>query len=307
MFITTASMVALLLIYALAGFLLSKAKLVKSEAIPAFAKVLLYVCQPALTLYSFAKVEFSKELLINMGIFFLITFFGQLLILAVSYLILRKKSRDDVRYRILNISLVLSNCGFFGVPIAEVLFPQMKEAALYCMTFSLGFNIICWTAVMAIVTGNLKYIKPRQIFLNPSTVSFAFALLLLICGIKLPELLSDGISVIGRFATPLCMLILGMRLGYTKFRVIFGGVLQYVAVAVNQIAAPLFMFLVLMIIPVDTEMKKLAYVLFACPVASNVLNFAELCGEGQENAASNVLLGTVLSVLTMPLMVLLIN
>ncbi|MDO5124014.1 MAG: AEC family transporter [Eubacteriales bacterium] len=307
MFLTTASMVALLLLYALAGFLLAKSKLVRSEAIPAFAKVLLYVCQPALTLYSFSKAEFSKELLINMGIFFLITFLGQLLILAVAYPFLRKKSRENISYRILHISLVLSNCGFFGVPVSEVLFPEMKEAALYCMTFSLGFNIICWTAVMTIVTRDLKYIKPRQVFLNPSTLSFAFAFLLLIFGVKLPDLLSDSVSVIGRFATPLCMLILGMRLGYTELRKVFVGVLQYVAVAVNQIAVPLLIFLALLIIPIDPAMKKLAYVLFACPVASNVLNFAELCGEGQENAASNVLLGTIFSVLTMPLMVLLIN
>ncbi len=307
MFLTTASMVGLLLFYALPGFLLAKTKLVKSEAIPAFAKVLLYVCQPALTLYSFSKVEYSNELLLNMGVFFLITLLGQLLFLVAFYFILRKKSEVDVRYRILNISMVLSNCGFFGVPVAEQLFPEMTEAAMYCMVFSLGFNIICWTAVMAIVTRDKRYISLKQIFLNPSTISFAAALLLLVFGIDLPQILNDGISVIGRFATPLCMLILGMRLGYTKFKTVFGGLTQYVAVLVNQIAVPAVMFLILLLIPIDSGMKKLAFVLFACPIASNVLNFAELSGAGQENAASNVLLGTLLSIGTMPLMTLLIS
>ncbi len=307
MFLTTASMVGLLLFYALPGFLLSKTKLIKEDSIPSFAKVLLYVCQPALTLYSFEKVEYSLELLKNMGIFFLITLFGQIILLVLFYFILRKKSAENVKYRILNISLVLSNCGFFGVPVAEKLFPEMVEAAAYCMVFSFGFNIICWTAVMAIVTRDKKYIKPQQIFLNPSTISFVTALIFMICKVDLPPILDDGISVVGRFATPLCMLILGMRLGYTRFKIIFGGFMQYIAVVVNQMVAPLLIFLILILLPIDEQMKNLAFVLFACPIASNVLNFSELCGEGQESAASNVLLGTLLSVATMPIMMLLIS
>lgn len=307
MFLTTATMVGMLLFYALIGFLLAKSKLLGREAIPAFAKVLLYVCQPALTLYSFSKVEYSLGLLANMGIFFGISLAGQLGLLILFYFILRKKSREDVKYRILNISLVLSNCGFFGVPVAESLFPEMLEAAMYSMVFSLGLNLICWTAVMAIVTRDKKYISPKQIFLNPSTVSFAAALLMLVFGIRLPDILSDGINIIGRFATPLCMLILGMRLGFTRWRVVFSGYIQYIAVAIKQILVPALMLLCVMFLPIDENMKKLSFVLFACPVASNVLNFAEVCGEGQENAAANVLLGTLSSIATMPLMMLLIS
>jgi predicted permease len=43
----------------------------------------------------------------------------------------------------------------------------------------------------------------------------------------------------------------------------------------------------------------------ACPVAAIVQNFAELLGEGQETGAGVVLLGTTLSALTIPLIVLL--
>ena len=48
------------------------------------------------------------------------------------------------------------------------------------------------------------------------------------------------------------------------------------------------------------------FVLTCCPVASVVLNFAELLGEGQEDAADMLLLGTILSVVTMPVMLLLL-
>ena len=49
------------------------------------------------------------------------------------------------------------------------------------------------------------------------------------------------------------------------------------------------------------------FILCAAPVASVVLNFAEMLGEGQENAANLVLLGTVFSVATLPVMTLLLQ
>jgi predicted permease len=46
--------------------------------------------------------------------------------------------------------------------------------------------------------------------------------------------------------------------------------------------------------------------MFACPVASVVLNFSEMLGQGQKTAANLVLLGTGLSAITIPLMVLIL-
>jgi len=47
--------------------------------------------------------------------------------------------------------------------------------------------------------------------------------------------------------------------------------------------------------------------LAATPVASITLNFAEMLGKGQKTAANLVLLGTILSLLTLPLMALIMN
>ena len=231
MFVTTATMVAMLLLYALPGFLMIKSKLVKADVIPGFAKLLLYVCQPALTFYSFDKADFSPSVLLNMGVIFIISLVGQLGILMLFYFFIRKKSAENVSLRIFNIAVILANCGFFGVPVAEKLFPDRSDAALYCMVFSFALNLISWTVVMAIVTRDKKYIKPRQVFLNPATISFFIAFLLFAFSLKLPSLLFEAVSVVGKFATPLCMLILGMRLGTTKFKVVFGSPMQYLAVA----------------------------------------------------------------------------
>ena len=306
-FNTTISSVALLLMYAVPGFLLMKTKLVQKEHIPSFAKFLLYVCQPCLTFYSFDKADFSPDLLFNLIIFFLIALVGQFGFLMLFFYIFRKKSKENMDYRIYNIAAVLGNCGFFGIPVVERLFPEKQDAAVYCLVFTLAFNLLCWTMVLFIITRDKKYIKAKRLILNPSTISFIAAFILFVLSIKLPSLLSEAVSLGGKISTPLCMTILGMRLATANFKEVFGKGTQYLVILLKQALMPAGVLLIVYFLPIDLFMKQLAFILFCCPVASNVLNFSELAGKGQKTAGSCVLLGTILSIVTMPLMMLILN
>ena len=51
-FLITVGTVAVMLAYAVPGFLFIKTKLIPEKHIPSFARLLLYVCQPCLTTYS---------------------------------------------------------------------------------------------------------------------------------------------------------------------------------------------------------------------------------------------------------------
>ena len=55
------------------------------------------------------------------------------------------------------------------------------------------------------------------------------------------------------------------------------------------------------------DVRTVMFIIGACPVASVVLNFAEMLGEGQEEAADVFLLGTIMSIVTMPLILQLLN
>ena len=54
-FLTTFTLIAVMLLTAGAGFLLVKAKAVNPDGISNFSKVLMFVCQPALTFYSLIR------------------------------------------------------------------------------------------------------------------------------------------------------------------------------------------------------------------------------------------------------------
>ena len=311
-FKTTLIMVAIMLAYAVPGFILIKVKAVKSDHIASFSKLLMFVSQPALTLYSFNKANYTKDLGINLLIFLGIITLAQLLFIAVFYLIFRKKM-TDVRYRIATVATTLSNCSFLGVPLLEAIFPQSPNVAVYSMMYFLSMSLLGWTLVSAIITRDKKYISVKKILINPATLSIAVSLPFFFTGFKIGiengELLGqveNMINILGKMSTPLCMLVMGMRLATVKFKSLFNNWMQYLAVAVNQIVFPLCVLGLLELLGVDSELKWSMFIMCACPVAAVVQNYAEILGEGQDIAANMVLLGTLSSIVTLPLMALLI-
>ena len=310
MFLETFLTVAIIMIYAVVGFCIIKFKLIKKESIPDFAKFLMYICQPILILYSFNKATYSSELgktlLIAAGL--IIAIFA--VFLTTFFLIFRKKYKENVAYRIYTIASCFGNVGFLGVPILEAVFKNDANALATALAISSVFlvvmNEIGWTIGSLIISQDKKYVKLTKIFLNPSIIAIYVALPLFFLGIKVPNRLDSVVTILAKMTTPLCMVILGMRLAVTPVKVVFANYKTYIIVFVKQIIMPLVMLLFVFALPIDQTVKQALVILASAPIASVVLNFSEMVGEGQEDAASLVLCGTILCILTMPLITLLV-
>ena len=259
----------------------------------------------ALIIYSLSRVEFSLAMLADMLFVFFFVLILMVTVLLTFRFIFRKKI-TDVRYRVYTLSLCFSNCAFMGVPVLEALLPDYPQAVAFSAMFSLVMNILGWTLGSAIITNDPKYMSAKKIALNPAVLSLLVAIPLFVTGVELPAELADMIALLARMTTPLCMLIMGMRLATMSVKKVFAVPAQYLIIAAKQLALPLIALLLLQLFPVDANLKTSVYIMVACPVASVVLNFAEMLGEGQETAANLMLLGTSLSVLTIPVMVLLV-
>ena len=132
------------------------------------------------------------------------------------------------------------------------------------------------------------------------------ALLIFILGIPIEGDLRNMIVTTARMSTPLSMIIMGMRLATMEIRGLFNDLRVYLTIGVKQIVMPLVAFGLVYFLPISAEVKQTFFIICACPVASVVLNFAEIVGEGQREAAKMLLLGTFLSIVTLPPMMLLL-
>ena len=310
MFLNTFLTVAIIMIYAVVGFCIIKFKLIKKESIPDFAKFLMYICQPILIIYSFNQATYTKELgktlLIASGLILAIF----ILFLGIFFLIFRKKYQEKVAYRIYTIASCFGNVGFLGVPILEAVFKDNQVALGTALAISSVFlvimNEIGWTIGSLIISLDKKYVRLKMIFLNPSILAIYVAIPLFLLNVKVPDRLDSVVTILAKMTTPLCMVILGMRLAVTNVKVVFCNYKTYIIIFIKQIVMPLVMLLFVVFLPIDTPVKQALVILASAPIASVVLNFSEMVGEGQEDAASLVLCGTILCILTMPLITLLV-
>lgn len=303
--LTAFKTVAVMLLCAVPGFLMIKSRLIKNDSISAFAKLLLYVCQPCLVVSALTGVRYSKKTATDLLIVFALILFSELLMTGIMILIFRKRYAE-ARFRIYTVASCMGNVGFMGVPVIKALLPDNPEAVAFTAAASLALNVYGWTIASAVISQDKKYISVKKIILNPATLAIIVALPLFFTNTAIPGALGEQVDLIGRFATPLCMVVMGARLACAKFSDVFLKLGNYLTVAVKQIIYPLTVLLILKLLPLGADMKCAVYIIACCPVASMVLNFSELIGKGREEAAGVLLLGTTLSCLTLPLMILLI-
>ena len=304
-FSVTLATVALMLVYTIPGYLLMKKKLVKPDSISTLATLLLYVCSPFQTVYAMQQVEYSpymvKYLAITLGLGFLLM--GG--VMAILYAITAKK-QTEVPWRICITAAVMGNCGFMGIPLLEALLPEYPQAVGFASMFFVAYNVLMWTMVSFIITRDKKYISAKKIFMNPSVIAMGISLVMFFAKIRLTGQVSDVVSLLSKMCTPLCMLILGMRLALVPIKPMFTSGVQYAAIALKLIVFPLLTLLVCSILPLEREYAVGMYILGCAPVGNMVLSFAELLGEGQDTAANVVILSTLLSLLSIPLMMLIV-
>ena len=300
------SNVLLTLMYILPGYLVCKSGKVTARHLPSISAILIYVCAPALVLSTVLQLDYSVETLRYMGEFFVVTFALQALMLGGLYLLLRRRYAD-ARYRVMTIGGVLGNVGFFGLPIIRALLPDHPEVACFSAVFMISMNLFVFTMAIYCLTGDAKYVTLKQAIVNPSSIAFIVAMALYVAhGSEwLPSMLVSYFSAIGSMTTPLCMFILGIRLATVELKKLFTRPLVYGICAIKLLGFPLLAFGLVSLFPFTDAFKASVLILCGTPCASVVLSMAEMYRSEQELSANCVLVSTLLSFITIPLLTLL--
>ena len=294
-----------LLLCAVPGYLLVRSGAVREDAISPLTKIMLFVGQPCLVITTFSRLPYDPKMLLNLFWFALALLLINAVMLGGAYLVLYKRQEEPI-FRICTIATTLTNCAFFGIPIIEAIYGDAAaELLVYTSVYSVMMNILGWTVVSAIIAKDRKYMSVKKIVLNPATIGLVVALLLYCLEVPVftgYPTLGNMIEILGRMTSPLSMIVMGMRLSTIAPRDLFCDWRIYLTIAAKQFAMPLVAFGILCLLPMDSVEKQVLYIMCACPVAAIVQSFSEMIGQGQKEGAKLVLLGTVLSVVTLPIM-----
>ena len=280
----------------LLGLLLSRRGMITEQGSRDLSNVLLYAVIPCVILRSYMS-EFSTEKLRAMGLSALIAVIAFAASIAVAYL------TCGTRHRIENFAVAFGNAGFIGIPLVTAVFGP--EAAFYVVSFSTFANLLQWTYGIVIISGKKETMNLRMVFVNPVFISMVIGIALFVLQPALPTVVTGTIGYIADGNTVLAMIILGYYLSKVQLRGLFADVRLYLFSALRLLVVPAVTILVFLPFPFARgEITLITLIASATPIASSTAIFAQKFDQDYRRAVSYVCLSTILSVATLPLVML---
>lgn len=288
--------IAVMFIYMAIGWLLFKKHLVTKEGSSSLANVLLYAVMPCVILNSFSVPSYpGKDRAV------LLSILGAAIVLALSMLLAHAAFRKDA---VADFGSAFSNAGFMGIPLVAAAFGD--EAVIFVAGMMAFLFVLQWTYGQSLLAGNWKELSVRKIVTNPLVIAFALGLAIYFARIPVPGIIKGCLSSMSALNAPLAMVILGTYLAEVSFKEIFTSRRLWLISLYRGFLIPvLTLFLLLLLFPKDRSMAQMLLVTASAPVGANVAVFAKKQGKDYRYACRLVCLSTLLSVVTMPLVLLL--
>ena len=306
--------VIFLVVLVLPGYILAKADIFKEYADSVLSALVLFVAQPMLIITSFQKQPYSKEIARNMLICAGLTALVHIVMIAFVFLVIRG---NDAKRNILRGASVFANCGYMGIPFLQLLFGNSNpEVLIYAAVIISIFNIFDWSFGIFMVSGNKKTINIFNILLNPTIISIIIGFILFITvrtplvdiaeeGSTLDLVLTkfmNSINYLSEMVTPLAMMVIGVKLSKMKLKDIVLNKVAYIASFNKLIIMSLVSILIVAFLPISEVLKYTIFFTMSMPCATSNVLFAVRFGGDAETASVSILLSTLLSIVTIPLM-----
>lgn len=199
--------------------------------------------------------------------------------------------------------LIFTNVGFMGIPVINALYGTDGVAQL--SMFILMFNIVFFSYGMLLISSGEKINFKAMI--NPCIVAALLGLFFGVTGLRLPAVITGTLSSLGAMNTPLAMTIIGASVAHSDVRAALTNRRLYRVCSLRMIVLPLLMLLVMLPLPIDPMLKGISVLLASMPIAGNCGMIADLYAPGDMTASHAIIVSTLLSAATLPVICMLVT
>lgn len=302
------------------GCLMVKTGMLSTLASKSLSNLLLYFITPCVIFTSLQRDYLPSEgrlffimLLLSAGSF-------TLYIVCTQLLFPRKKKGLVGGFRV---AVVLPNAGYLGIPLVQAVLGA--DGVFLLSAFMVCFQLLVFSyarfqlqkdaqelgeeAVPLRVDGAMI----RQCILNPGTLSVLLGAVFYFAQIRLPGIVMQVAESVAPLNSVISMLLIGMFIAQSKLPELFAFPIGYLVSAVRLLLYPLLTMGALLLLPlsalVGEEGARLLsttlIIIASTPSAVAASFLAELYGANYLYGTRYVVLTTLISVLTMPLMLML--
>ena len=285
------------------GYLIVKTGLVRDDDSKVLSKIILYLIVPCVIVNAF-QVDYTTDTVKGLLIAFAASVMTQVVLLIVISASGKLLHLNEVEIA----SVYYSNSGNLIVPIVTFILGQ--EWVLYGCVFMSVQLVFLWTHCKKIISREASY-DWKKIILNINMISIFIGVVLFFTKICLPEIIGNTLASVGTMIGPASMIVTGMLFAGMNLKQIFANKRVYFITFLRLIAVPLIALVLIKLsnlVSFSADGNKIMLIVFLAiitPSASTVTQMCQVYGNDSKYASAINVMTTLLSIITMPVMVML--
>jgi len=268
---------------------------------------------PALIFSSLAKISLTGkgDIILANSLFLLLSF-------LVVYSLGKSLKIKIKTLKTLFICLAFGNIAYLGIPVLTQIYGQkiLPETSLIIgihlfWLFTIGIGFLDYDlAKRQSWIGKLLHKKSKQDIIrhiglnlgkNPLLISIFLGLLIALAGVKLPQIITNGIDMLANSVTPLVLVVIGLFIAKNKIGKINDWLPVMVFALVTLFVIPGAFYYGLRIFASDLNKYLPSLIEFAMPLAITPFALADKFELDKQFIARSIVLSTILSIITIPI------
>jgi malate permease and related proteins len=305
--------IATLAIVVIIGVIAARFRIITETSKDGLSRLIFNVSLPLMLFTNFLRLDVTPRLLSNSFIVLSVSGFMILILLLVSWItanIFDIKGREAAVFKAHS---MFGNTIFLGFPLIHALYGE--EGLLYATMYQLVSNMIMWTVGVIVLThgSGVSWKKNLLRVINPNTIAILLGLAFFIFSIKLPNLIVRPLSELGSANTWLSMLYIGAMLFFSGAGGFFSTKSIYILSFNRLLLGPAILIALFWLAGLmfpsgpDKLVESVVILQASMPAMASVVIMARELGADDRLAVGNVFVSTIISILTLPLVVMAIN
>lgn len=291
------------------GFVSVKSGYISEDVKNALSKVIVKITLPLVVVMSLTKVDLNAEKAANCLIV------AALAIVSVGILyfsggitagLFRMPRKRAIVHQCMS---AFGNVVFLGYPLIEALFGA--EGLLYAAIYGIANDAFVWTlGVYKLSSADIKNQKSSgnwKNLINPVTISFVVAIVMMITGIKITGIFGTVFTSMGGTTTWLSMLFIGGTLALVDFKHIYKHWALFIMSAVKMVIMPVILIFLLRLLPIDPIVCSVVILQAAMPCQTVLTIITTEYNGDVVYAAEGVFVTTIIGLFTLPLVYWIMN
>lgn len=243
-----------------------------------------------------------------------ILYFVFLIIISIPVVKTIRPEKENVGvYRLM---MIFSNVGFMGIPVISALYGS--DVIIYIVFYMLGYNFLLYTYGIILARSSAKpayaenhnskgsFKENLKAIINPGTIAGIIAIILFVCKIQVAAPMTSFIQYLSQCVVPFSMILIGASMAQQELKTIFKDVRMYWFLLIRLILIPVIMALCVRNLPLDPQILGVFILMLAMPVGSIVVLVAMEQGADSACCTRGSVISTLLSIITIPVIALLL-